>query len=281
MIEPVPAAARERALAFLDEDYSSAYQPQDRTDILLWSHVSEEPLAVGRIQSRDGRLIHLLMPRLAPAAPRGLGFDVLEAMVATAHQIEGAQFAQALVPVEEQQWLDALVDLGFRSVATILVLAAIPEPSIEDSSLQFLPLANSDRARLAEVVQQTWEDSLDCEELEDTRTIDAVLADYERRCLGDLRHWYVVRQQDDDVGCLLMDAAEESAPLEIVYWGVLPAFRGCGIGEQVLRFAREIGAKQRSMITAVVDSENWPAINAYNQARFSTVDHQKLFIIEL
>jgi hypothetical protein len=35
------------------------------------------------------------------------------------------------------------------------------------------------------------------------------------------------------------------------------------------------------MITAVVDSENWPAINAYKQARFSTVDHQKLFIMQL
>lgn len=282
LIEPVPAAARERALAFLADDGATpSASSEDITDMLFWAQASDEPLAVGRIQSRDGRLLHLLLPRLEPAAPRTVGFELLKVMIAAARRIQGAHFAQTLVPVEDAKWQDALHDLQLESIATVLVMASLPELPASDSPLQFLPLVDSERAHFGDVVQQTWADSLDCVDLEDTRPIEAVLADYERRCLGDLRHWYLVRDLTDEVGCLLLDAPEEASPLEIVYWGVLPGFRGRGLGQQILHFAREIGSRQRSMITAVVDSENWPAINAYNQAGFSTVDHQKLFIMQL
>ncbi len=282
MIEPVPAAARGLALAFLEDDAAAEpYQPADAIDMLLWAHVSNEPLAVGRIQSRDGRLIHLPLPRVAPAAPRTIALELFEAMVAVVRQIENAHFAQALVPVEDAAWQKALCDLNFDSIATVLVLASLPGLPAEESFLQFVPLDDSIRTHFSEVVQQTWEDSLDCVELEDSRTIEALLSDYERRCLGQLGHWYLVRQEKEPVGCLLMDSPPETTPLEIVYWGVLPRFRGCGFGRQILEFAREIGARQQSMITAVVDNENWPAINAYKQAGFSTVDHQRLFVMQL
>jgi ribosomal protein S18 acetylase RimI-like enzyme len=60
--------------------------------------------------------------------------------------------------------------------------------------------------------------------------------------------------------------------LELVYMGVMPAWRRRGVGTLLLRRAlarcREVGAKE---ITVVVDVRNTPARRLYERFAFTTV----------
>lgn len=143
-----------------------------------------------------------------------------------------------------------------------------PEPDI--ASLQWRPACELSHEQLAELIDQTFEHTLDCPAINGLRSSQQVLEGFlEDRTLAELGHaWQIVEVQGELVGCLLLQTHLPSL-LEIVYLGLLPAARGKSWGQQLvqraLRYAAEHGLHS---VAAAVDEQNWPALELYRRFGF-------------
>jgi ribosomal protein S18 acetylase RimI-like enzyme len=126
------------------------------------------------------------------------------------------------------------------------------------------------RAVFTEVIQATYEGSLDCVSLNRRRDIEDVLASHRAAGQFDPRHWLVgLNPQRKPVGVLLLAMIAERWACEVVYLGLLPAWRGRGLGgtliSKTLQVAREMAA---NTISLTVDARNLPARRLYEACSF-------------
>src|SRR5690606_17377683 len=91
--------------------------------------------------------------------------------------------------------------------------------------------------RLAGIIDATYEGTLDCPSLDGVRQTDDVLAGYAELGDHDPADWFIVRQGEDDVGCLLLARHGRQHQMELIYMGVIPGQRGHGLGEELVRYA--------------------------------------------
>ena len=175
--------------------------------------------------------------------------------------------------------------MGFEPIGTLDYLAGdVPasEPPQEASGgIQFTALdwdqANGFK-QFADVVQRTYDDTLDCPELAAYRTAPQTLNGYRSSPAFDPELWFLATDSNDQpIGCLVLAnhqpaAGEypdgEAAPvIEIVYMGLVPEARGNGDGVRLVQHAmlsaREMGAER---IILAVDQRNKPARAIYTAA---------------
>jgi GNAT superfamily N-acetyltransferase len=181
------------------------------------------------------------------------------------------RLAHTLLETDASCVAEVLKQCGFQHAADLLYLvspaSAFPATA-PGGGLEFLTYDAARHERLGAIVEQTYAGSLDCPELDKVRSIDDILAGYRSVGAFDQRRWMIVRDGNRDVGCLLL-AETEPAAWEVVYFGIVPAARGLGLGLTLLRraqwMAREAGSVR---LTAAVDAANKPAIDAYAAAGF-------------
>jgi hypothetical protein len=160
--------------------------------------------------------------------------------------------------------------------------------------LKFEPSTLQNRARLADVVEQTYEETRDCPSLGNMRNIEDVLTGYRSTGVFDPTRWLIVRDADRDVGCLLLNehpgqghpgqehpGPEGATPghLELVYMGVVPAARGNGWGVHITRQAQWITrlAGLERLVLAV-DAANRPALDMYSRCGFDAWDRRSVYL---
>ena len=170
---------------------------------------------------------------------------------------------------------------------------------------------STEMSAFTRLVEQTYEGTLDCPSLANFRTTAETLGGYQTAASFAPHFWYEVRQNADSdqkaVGCLILaehpptheeealapsnDASQHqdalldsnsrgAAPvIEIVYMGLLPAFRGKGLGqrlvEQATRVARSRGGDR---FILGVDRQNQPARQIYQQRGMTTVLSETVWV---
>lgn len=226
-----------------------------------------------------GRLGTITAPRVADGAG-----ELLSPLVAAALdyvQRHGAQVAQALLPLRHVAE-EAFAAAGFRC-ARLLLLGCTPDAlprAVELSPLCFDPYG--DEAQLVSIVAATYERTLDCDWMNGWREVRDVLESSRATGEHDPRLWYVVAHEDAPVGCLLLSDHPAGDAMELVYMGLLPAFRGRGWGRAIIAQAqRACRAAGRSRLLLFVDAENWPARNAYLSAGFAEWDERRCYLRRL
>jgi mycothiol synthase len=130
--------------------------------------------------------------------------------------------------------------------------------------IEWRPSTDLTREELAQLVEATYEETLDCPALSDCRDVRDALVGYEKTGTSSVEHWRVARLGQNYIGCLLLADHPESDHLELVYVGLLRRYRGRHRSRWFVQTAQWMASQiGRSKLVLAVDSRNVPARKIY------------------
>ena len=184
----------------------------------------------------------------------------------------GAWLGQCLIETQRAFDRDRLTRRGFLYATDLHYLQRpLDEPLPQRrADLQWISYeAERNREIFARVLEQTYENSLDCQALRGVRTGLESLESHEASPQKQFDQWRVLRADGREAGVILCNDHPDLNSREIAYLGVVPAARGRGHGRAMaiaaLHDAREAG--RESMLVAV-DAENSFARELYRDLGF-------------
>jgi mycothiol synthase len=262
--------------------------------ILLCAHRKERIVASVWLQMQPGGVGSLWPPGLAAGESKATAATLIDLALNKA-AAAGAIFVQSLLETDAGIEAELLKNGGFAHVTDLLYLvsqrAAFPT-SAPDCDLTFGPVGGAGRradsidqtkwSSLRNIIEQTYQGTLDCPAVQGVRSIDDVLASYQAVGDFDPSRWFIVQnaQSTADVGCLLLTMHSVQKNCELVYMGIVPAARGKGYGLEVIRRAQWLcGLTDAERLVLAVDGTNAPAIRAYAAAGFETWDRRSVFLL--
>jgi ribosomal protein S18 acetylase RimI-like enzyme len=221
-------------------------------------------------------------PNPAPGAPAGPVADALVRHAAGWLRSSGVKLAQAFVPEADEALTDPLPRNGFPHVTDLVHLRndldPADPPAADAGPFRWRTYARCDADRFHRTLLATYEDTLDCPEINGARSLDEVLAGL-RSDGFDPDRWWLLERGGEPVGVLVLSAPAGAAAWELAYLGVVPAARGTGCGRalvaRALAAARAGGAGGLSLF---VDARNAPALRLYRAAGFHVCDRWKVFL---
>ena len=227
-----------------------------------------------------GKTAALSAPQLKPGATKD-AIDLLWAEMDRYSKTADVEIAQCLIPTDSAENADALRRTGFRRVSLLMHMTSssenFPETTAE-SRLEYQSCALDQMQRMADLVQSTYQQSLDCPVLNGSRKMTAVLEGYRHTGVFDPGRWLFVRFKSQDVGCLVLTDHAQENQWELMYLGLIPEVRGHGWGLEATRYAQWLVSQtERDQLVLSVDAANYPAVNVYELAGFSACDRQWIF----
>jgi GNAT superfamily N-acetyltransferase len=249
----------------------------------LWVAIDRPEKIVGAawVQFHNGATATIWVPQLEPGQLPSTGQRLLAAL-ASGLEDSRVRIAQALLDKSQTLQAEWLVSAGIAHLTDLLYLVSLEEAFPADppaTDFDFEPFQENQYSRLAQVVEKTYRQTLDCPQLNDVRNIDDVLAGYRANGQFAPERWLIVSRGGDDVGCLLLTEHAESNQWELVYMGLVPEARGHGWGTQIVRYAQWLARlAHRSRLVLAVDAANVPAIAVYTAAGFVSWDERSVFL---
>lgn len=177
-------------------------------------------------------------------------------------------------------YLGACVDAPHHSTGNI-VRHGDPSPW-RAAGLDCLPINPCETAaswqRIVDLVQSTYEETLDCPRLNAFRSVADVLGGYVTASCYQPEGWRIVSENGRDVACLVTVIHRAAKALELTYMGVAPSHRGRGIGRFLVGEAAGIARKNGAdRIVLAVDRVNRPAREVYHQCGFENVGSEAVW----
>ena len=241
----------------------------------LWiANHQDQIVSAGWAQPQSGNAATLWPPVSNRGCESKVASSLLREIVTVLDQA-GILFTQLLLEDGNDPRIESLKENGFQFVAKLEYLGRKTSPSLGDEStneqpqLSFEPFASEDHHRLCRIVEATYIDTLDCPSLTGLRDIEDTLDGY--RSTGNYRpeNWFCIRKGGEEIGILILAELDLGENYELVYMGLLPQYRGEGLGNQIVQFAcsraQIAGADQ---IMVAVDTVNHPAQRAYTKNGF-------------
>jgi mycothiol synthase len=229
-----------------------------------------------------GRTMLLLMP-----ADQGadIAADVLMDTVCQAFADRGFRLAQALLDPAEPAMEKRLVGHGFRRMAELIYLHV----AVRSAEVPTLPQAFAlhtysphTHALFAETVSSSYHGSLDCPGLNGVRDIEDVLAGHKSSGEFDPKYWFVLEENGQGRGVLLLSRLPNCESTELVYLGLTPEARSRGLSDLLMRQALAATAQMgQSRLSLAVDSGNLPALRLYYRFGMSKVASKIAMMREL
>jgi ribosomal protein S18 acetylase RimI-like enzyme len=219
--------------------------------------------------------------------PRGESVEIEDALMWTAcHWLQksGVKVCQAFAPSQERPAMAPLERNGFNYVTQLVFLKreVVPEGSWGESPVlpvQCCPWSGSPTAEQVGVLLATHEATLDCPELNGTRTPQEILNGYFRGDPNFCSWWLTAEDNEKPIGVLLFDKGSEPTILELSYLGLVPSTRGQGLGGTALAFANRIAANTGYRVVSVsVDIRNEPALRLYRRHGFEETNRHEVFL---
>jgi ribosomal protein S18 acetylase RimI-like enzyme len=253
----------------------------DPTATLLVARGGGEVVGAAWAQLQPGRTVIIAPPHLAAGQSPTTADRLLEELLRVAIE-RGARMAQAMLVVDHGDDFDRLVAHGFEHVADLLYMvslaAAFPDQP-PATPLEFETYTEDQAARLARLIERSYEGTLDCPRLNGLREIGDVVAGYRAAGSFDPARWFLLRHAGLDVGCLLLTDHPEHRQWELVYLALAPEYRGRGWGIEAVRRAQFLtGQAHAKCLLLAVDADNRPAITMYSQAGFTAWDRRSVLV---
>ena len=281
-----------QVVAALDEIEHSPIENR----ILLVARRNGESVGAVWAQIRAGRVAALWPPGLADSEQSGTAVALVNAAIFKAAK-SGVRLIHSLLAedqLEESAWSTAC---GFKKAACLQYLVCprarfpndrprgklIFEPICE---LSTTAMPQEKLARLARIIEHTYEKSLDCPVLQGVRSAEDVIAGYQGAGEFNPSRWFFVRhpQRETDIGCLFLTRHPREARAEIVYMGISPDERGNGWGLEIVRYAQWLscqtvtGQAVDQELVLAVDAANRPAVDIYLRAGFEIRARRRIFL---
>ncbi|HEY1603491.1 MAG TPA: GNAT family N-acetyltransferase [Pirellulales bacterium] len=277
VLADVPPARRSKYVAQLIESAR-----QGRVDLAGLLIARRHGDMVGAVwgQPQPGRTASVWPPAVVDqqAACDGLLLNELIAWL----ESNDIRVAQSLLRGKTAQQAALLMDHGFAHLADLLYMVCPAGQFPRDpptSSLIIEPAPQTDVRRLPEMIARTYEETLDCPQLNGVRDLDDVLAGYRACGEFDPARWLIARRGEQDVGCLLLADHPDEDQWELVYAGLVPEERGRGDGRVLTRYAQFLaGQAGRARLVLAVDAANAPAVATYERAGFVAWDRRSAYL---
>jgi len=183
----------------------------------------------------------------------------------------GCKILQAMVDVADPDADTVLRSMNYACLGQIAFLVAdnlrdLPCPM--PAAVRLVAIADAGHLDLPDLVLRTYQGSLDCPEIDGVRAIEDVLDGYRATGVTADRHWQLLLCDDRPAGCLLL-GEHKLHQWELIYMGVEPKSRGCGLGELMVDFAKTYAARHGALaMSLAVDTRNTPALRVYRQRGF-------------
>jgi ribosomal protein S18 acetylase RimI-like enzyme len=228
-------------------------------------------VAASWLQPQVGRTSTLWPPVGKHALDNPTAEQLIGAAIDAANDLP-VDLVQVLLDDSQAALAAPLERMNFTKLAELqYLMLVVPRKFTEPAEprLTFDSPAMDDRELFEQLVKATYESTLDCPALEGRRHIADTLAGYQTVGHHDPSLWFVVRWDSQPAGVLLVSPHLEDDQWEVVYMGVIPAFRGLGLGAKILARLRALASTaQVGHIILAVDAANTPAVKMYDQAGF-------------
>jgi GNAT superfamily N-acetyltransferase len=212
--------------------------------------------------------------------------DALLAHLTMELDAAGTKFSQVLIDTVDDREQSRLIRHGYQRQTELFFLGRAlsePLPTVSgEASFESITLAEcDDRNRFAALLGRTYQGTHDCPWMNGVRTAAEALACHRQSGQHDPALWRIYTSGGDDAAlCLLSDHPEQDA-VELVYFGVVPEFRGRGLGRRLLHDAvRAAADRNRSVLFLAVDAENRYANLLYSELDFTELARRRALFRE-
>ena len=243
----------------------------------IWRASEDRVLkAVAMISVSDGNVGFLYH---SPVGAQGVNRDMLTELIDRLSRDRlksNVPIIQAFVSPDYVDDIEVLCDAGLRSYANLIDMVSYLGdlekwrlPSGYKTRVSFVNGIEFGMEGLKEIIQSTYEGTLDCPDLTGKRDIDDIIESHRKTGIYTPQWWDVVMMDGKPVGCILINKSTEASVCRLVYIGIKPQFRGLGIGREMINITglRAIAAGCVEMRVAV-DSDNTPALRLYKMFGF-------------
>ena len=177
---------------------------------------------------------------------------------------------QALLEPGEKLERSAFGEAGFQELATLSYLERALSRSNPPTPPTWPPGTRTEKYSdelydvLAQVLEQSYEQTLDCPGLYGLRLTADIIAGHRATGTFDPALWTLLYVDEQPAGALLLNPFPAHRTVELVYLGLAPSARGRGLGRQLLRHGLTLlkGRRERTL-TLAVDQRNTPALALY------------------
>jgi ribosomal protein S18 acetylase RimI-like enzyme len=196
---------------------------------------------------------------------------------------EGCTFLQVILDPADREGVDLCESIGFTRL-TDLVYLLLPIGPADNSEagnedIEWEAYGPGRHEVFKQVIERSYEQSLDCPELEGLRDIEDVLKGHMGVGEFDPDGWRLMKYQGQPAGVVLLARQPRTEVIELVYMGVTPEYRGRGFGGDLLteaiRWTRYHGVQ---CIMLAVDCRNSPAYELYKRYGFSPLFRRVVLI---
>ncbi len=271
-------------------------QVQDFVRTALANRDSAGELLVAEVA---GRIVSAVMPVISPGRtmlvfiPNILAAEVQvqatkQLVVETCSRAGagGVHLAQVLLDPDHSTGVAVMSSAGFVRIADLLYLQANTARSAQGGILPAGYRVNlyspQTHQLFARTILSSYQQSLDCPAISGLRHIDDVIAGHRATGEFDPSLWFAVCMDDDPAGVLILSRGHHGQMLELVYLGLVPAHRGRGLGDWLMRKALESAAALGcDSLSLAVDAANKPALNLYWRHGLRTVGRKVAMIRDL
>lgn len=223
----------------------------------------------------------LLSPGITQMRLRQSAGELLRAAQAGAAG-RGVQLLQAMVPPECAEEAVLYAATGMKHLANLIYMQCDLRrdlPRATGRVLQWESYSRATHDMFARVIEQTYEDSLDCGSLNGVRHIEDILASHKATGEFDPQLWRVGLDDGEPVGVILLGYMDEQQAYELIYMGCTAARRRRGYGTCLLEHG--IGlvlSRAVSSMCVSVDEKNAPARKLYETFGFREVTRRGVWI---
>jgi GNAT superfamily N-acetyltransferase len=232
-----------------------------------------------------GRGATVLAPGSGQCPAGSASHNIRSRLVATAREAalaDGAVLVQAILEEPpEDPVAQAFLDGGFALLTRLKYLEA-PVRRVRmnrpEGPWEAMPYNVAIESRFSDTITRTYHGSLDCPALDGTRSPEDVLAGHKGSGLFTAAGWFLIADGAADVGVVLVNRHMNRSACEIVYMGIVPKYRGRGLGRWLVAQAAAVAkSMDAAVLTVAVDVENAPACRLYRETGFRKVSQRYVY----
>jgi ribosomal protein S18 acetylase RimI-like enzyme len=222
-------------------------------------------------------------PRVIPGAARGHIEDELVRFTTAWLRGRGAKLAQALLLPTESALAEPLERNGFVHTTSLWYMRHDLQLSADlllaGDRLAYVSYAVGDAGLFARTLLRTYDQTLDCPEVNGVRAIGEILEGHRSQGCHDPDRWWLALDGERPVGVLLVTETPDLQGWDLSYLGVVPEARRQGIGLQLTCKALvEARAAEAAQLTLSVDARNRPAWDLYRRLGFEPFDQREVYL---
>lgn len=247
-------------------------------DGLLVALEGKQLLGVLHIHQSIGNTASISLPRLTDPTREDLAIQLVS-MAVERLKTWSVDYAQAALEPAEYAWGRILLRGGFQDLTTLEFYGRPTAPELTPIpwpvDVEIRPFGPGQDQLLISTLFATYEETLDCPELNGIRQPKDVLSEYYSMSYLPQKWWILFRRREP-IGVLLLSPGAKSS-CELSYFGLVSTARRQGLGQRLFRFALAEAQRLGSEVTLSMDERNAPARQLYLQAGFQLQQMRRIY----